>query len=197
MRSLLTTLALALVPLVARAAEAGHGEGEARISLFSGDIGVAFWTVLIFVAVLMVLGKFAWKPLLASMQAREDFIADALQKARDERDLAEQRLAEYEQKLAAARAEASAIVEEGRRDAEAVKARIEATAREEGDKMLARARREIGLASDKAVKDLYSTSARLATEMASRVLEREIRPADHERLLADALSELTEETQAS
>lgn len=193
MRHFLSTLAAVwLLPLAASAAEEAHGAGEAAPSLFAGDAGVAIWTVLIFLLVVFILGKYAWKPLLSSLQAREDFIRDSLQRAREEREQAERRLAEYEEKLAAARAEATALVEEGRRDAEAVKAKIEATAREEGDKLMARARREIELARDQAVKDLHTTSARLATDLATKVLEREIRPEDHERLLAESLRELGE-----
>lgn len=197
MRRFLSTLAAAwLLPLAASAAEQVsaevHGAGEAAPSLFAGDAGVAIWTVLIFLLVVFILGRYAWKPLLSSLQAREDFIRDSLQKAREEREQAERRLAEYEEKLAAARAEATAIVEEGRRDAETVKAKIEATAREEGDKLMARARREIELARDQAVKDLHTTTARLATDLATKVLEREIRAEDHERLLADSLRELGE-----
>ncbi|MGH9380360.1 MAG: F0F1 ATP synthase subunit B [Thermoanaerobaculia bacterium] len=193
MRHLLSTLAAALVlPLAATAAEEAHGAGEAAPSLFAGDVGVALWTLLIFAAVVFILGKYAWKPLLSSLQAREDFIRDSLQRAREEREQAERRLHDYEEKLAAARAEATALVDEGRRDAETVKAKIEAAAREEGDKLMARARREIELARDKAVKDLHTTSARLATDLAAKVLEREIRPEDHERLLAESLRELGE-----
>lgn len=189
-RSLLTLAAVWLLPLAASAAEEAHGAGEGAPSLFAGDVGVAIWTVLIFVLVVFILGRYAWKPLLSSLQAREDFIRDSLQRAREEREQAERRLAEYEEKLAAARAEATALVEEGRHDAEAVKAKIEATAREEGDKLMARARREIELARDQAVKDLHTTTARLATDLATKVLEREIRPEDHERLLAESLREL-------
>lgn len=193
MRRFLSTLSAAwLLPLAASAAEEAHGAGEAAPSLFAGDAGVAIWTVLIFLLVVFILGRYAWKPLLSSLQAREDFIRDSLQKAREEREQAERRLAEYEEKLAAARAEATALVEEGRRDAEAVKAKIEATARDEGDKLMARARREIELARDQAVKDLHTTTARLATDLATKVLEREIRAEDHERLLADSLRELGE-----
>lgn len=195
MRHFLSTLAAAwLLPLAASAAEEAHGAGEAAPNLFSGDAGVAIWTVLIFLLVVFILGRYAWKPLLSALQAREDFIRDSLQKAREEREQAERRLAEYEEKLAAARAEATALVEEGRRDAETVKAKIEATAREEGDKLMARARREIGLARDQAVKDLHTTTARLATDLATKVLEREIRAEDHERLLAESLRELGERT---
>ena len=152
-RALFATTALLMMALPALAAEAEGGEP----SLFSGDIGNSVWTILIFVLVLIILGKFAWGPILKNLQARESFIHEALAKAKRDRDEAEARLKEYEERLATARAEATAIVDEGRRDAEVVKRKIEADAKHEADKMIERARREIHLATDAATSELYSS----------------------------------------
>lgn len=180
----LTGLAAALP---AMAAEAEHAGGHAEPSLFAGDIGNVFWTVLIFALVLFILGKYAWGPLLSSLQAREGFIRESLEKAKREREEAEARLREYEERLAAARTEASAIVEEGRRDADVVKRQIEESARVEAEKMVERAKREIQLATDTATKELYTLSAKLATQMAAKVVGRELTPQDHERLISEAI----------
>ena len=182
---LLTTMAIA-APAMAAEAAGGHGGGGEN-NLFAGDLGNAIWTLVIFGLVVFVLGKFAWGPLLQGLQAREEFIRESLEKARMERETAESRLREYEEKLASARAEASAIVEEGRRDADAVRHRIEATAKQESEAMVERARREIQLATDTATKELYTLSARLATQMAAKVVGRELTPQDHERLIAEAI----------
>ncbi len=162
--------------------------GESNI--FAGDLGNAIWTLVIFGLVLFVLGKYAWGPMLESLQQREKFIRESLEQAKSDREAAEARLKEYEEKLTAARAEATAIVEEGRRDADEVRRRIESEARGEADKMVERARREIQIAQQTAIKELYSTSASLATELAGRVLRREVKAADHERLIAESLDEL-------
>lgn len=180
-----TTAALTLAgPVLAAGGAAGSG------SLFSGDVGNAIWTLVIFVLVLVVLGKYAWGPILTGLKQREDFIHDSLAKAKADRDAAEARLAEYEKRLATARAEASAIVEEGRRDADALRLKIEQDARTEAEKMIERARREIGIAKETAIKELYVQSARLATDVAGRIVARELRPEDHERLIRDSLAEL-------
>lgn len=159
-------------------------------NLFAGDLGNAVWTLVIFVAVVFVLGRYAWGPMLDTLQKREEFIRDSLATAKKEREEAEQRIAEYTKKLDDARTEASAIVEEGRRDAEEVRRRIEEEAREESEKTLARAKREIDLAKQTALKELYTTSATLATDMASRILRKELSPSDHEDLVAQSLAEL-------
>jgi len=179
--ALLALLTTALPALAAEAAEGGEP------SLFAGDLGNSVWTILIFVLVLIILGKFAWGPILKTLQTRESFIHEALAKAKRDRDDAEARLREYEERLASARAEATAIVDEGRRDAEVVKRKIEEDAKHAADEAIERARREIQMATDTATKELYQLSARLATDLAARVIGRELTAQDHERLISEAI----------
>lgn len=175
--------------LLALAAPALATEGEGAVSPFAGDVGTALWTLVIFVLVVVVLGRFAWGPILKTLQAREDFIRQSLEQAKHDREAAEEQLKAYTEKLTAARAEATAIVDEGRRDAEVVKRRIEAEAREEAERVIERAKREIGIAKETAVKELYSLSARLATGIAGRILDCELTGHDHERLIREAIEE--------
>ncbi len=167
---------------------ASGGGGENNI--FAGDIGNVLWTLLIFFLVLVFLGKFAWGPLLDSLKAREDFIRESLETAKRDRDQAEARLKDYDDKLNEARAEATAIVEEGRRDADVLRQRIEDQAQSEAEKMIDRAKREIGIAKETAVKDLYTLSGSLATDIASRIVARELNKDDHERLIDESIAEL-------
>jgi F-type H+-transporting ATPase subunit b len=182
----LLTLTFGAAALPAFAAEEAGG----AITPFAGDVGNALWTLVIFALVLFVLGRFAWGPILKALQSREAFIRESLEKAQADRLEAEARLKEYLDKINAARTEATAIVDEGRRDAEAVRRRIEADAHAEAEKAVERGKHEIELATATAVKELYATSAKLATELAGRILAREINPQDHERLIAQAIDEL-------
>lgn len=181
-----TILGSVVLTSSAWAAEEGQG------NLFAGDIGNAVWTLVIFALVIFVLGRFAWGPLLSGLQQREEFIRRSLQEAKSDREAAETQLREYETKLASAAEEAQGIVETGRREAESLRQGIEERAREEADKMVERARREIELAKQTAIKDLYATSAELAVGVAAKILEREIRAEDHERLIMDSIGELTD-----
>jgi F-type H+-transporting ATPase subunit b len=191
-KSLWVLVAMSLsAPELLRASEPGGS------SPFAGDIGNALWTLIVFVLVILVLGKFAWGPILDALQKREDFIRESLAEAKRDRDQAEARLLEYTEKLNAARAEATAIVDEGRRDAEVVKRKIEEETRAEADKMIARAKREIGIATETAVRELYTTGARLATEVAARILGRELTAEDHERLVAESLEEIRNQAESS
>lgn len=170
-------------------AVAWAAEGE-QGNLFAGDIGNVVWTLVIFVLVIFVLGRFAWGPLLSALQQREEFIRRSLKEAKEDREAAERRLREYEEKISSANAEATEIVEQGRRESEKTRQRIEEQARTESDKMVERAKREIGLAKQAAIKDLYATSADLATEIAARILRRELTARDHERLISESIEEL-------
>jgi F-type H+-transporting ATPase subunit b len=182
-RAVRVQLALMLFPALAVAAE---GEG----SFFSGDIGNAIWTLTIFLLVIFVLGKFAWGPLLSTLQEREKFIRESLEEAKADREAAEARLAEYEEKLREARAEATEIVKEGRRDAEVVRRRVEDDAKEEAEKIVRRARREIEIAKQTAVKDIYGLTARLATSAAAKIVRQDLTASDHERLIRESIAEL-------
>ena len=181
---------LLLLGAVLWALPAAAAEAEEAASPFAGDVGTAVWTLVIFGLVVVVLGKFAWGPILKGLQARESYILESLEKAKREREAAEARLKEYEEKLAQARTEATAITEEGRRDAEVTKNRILQEARQEAEQERERTKREIRIATDTATKELYALSARLATDMAGRIIRKELSPQDHERLIADSIQEL-------
>jgi F-type H+-transporting ATPase subunit b len=189
MKTLLTFMLTLALAAPALAQEAEHGGGGADI--FAGDVGNAVWTLVIFLTVVLVLGKFAWGPILKGLQAREAYILESLEKAKREREQADARLKEYEDKLAQARTEVTALVEEGRRDAEVVKKKILEEARQEAEKERERTKREIQIATDTATKQLYSLAARLATDMAGRIIRKELTPQDHERLIAESIQELS------
>ncbi|MEJ2084797.1 MAG: F0F1 ATP synthase subunit B [Acidobacteriota bacterium] len=182
----LATAAMSFVSVAASMATEEMGE----FSLFAGDLGNAFWTLLIFILVIVVLGKFAWTPLLNSLQRREEFIRASLEEAKNDRETAQARLEEYEQKLTEARTEASSIIDQAKSEAESLRVRLEQQAREDSESMIDRAKREIDIAKQTAVKELYTTSAELATGIAGKILGRELNPADHDRLIRDSIGEI-------
>ncbi|MGD8451147.1 MAG: F0F1 ATP synthase subunit B [Phycisphaerae bacterium] len=167
----------------------GHNEGP-RPALLTFDPGVALWTIIVFVALLILLRTLAWKRLLGALQQREAFIQNSIDEARDQRVEAEKLVADYRAQLEKARAEATAIVEESRRDAEEVRRRLQEEAHKDAEELVARARREIKLAKDTAVKELYDRTADLAVQVATGVIGKELSDADHRRLIDESLAEL-------
>ena len=188
-RSIPVSALLAAVAAVPALAEGGEPGG-----VFAGDLGNALWTLVIFGLVLFVLGRWAWKPILNGLQQREIFIRASLEQAKKDREDAEARLREYTEKLTAARAEATAIVDEARRDADAVRRQIEEQANEEAGRIIERSRREIALATEAAKKELFEVSAALAVDIAGKLLSREIKAGDHERLIRESLDDIDRRT---
>jgi len=156
----------------------------------SFDAQVMLYTVIIFLALLAVLWRFAWGPLMKALEEREQRIAKRISDAEDLRRAAEERFKEYERRLAACKEEAAAIIAEGKRDAEKVHEEIMAAAQAESAKALERAKREIVLAKEAAVHDLREQMVGLVSELAGRVIRREVKPDDHRRLIEEAMTEV-------
>lgn len=174
---------------LAEAAEAG---GHEPPGLFTGDIGNVLWTGLIFLLLLVVLGKFAWRPMLDALNRREQFIRDTLDNARKERSQAERALAEYRELIAKSKAEAQSILDQGRKDAETARQRLHAQAQSEAEQMIQRARQDISLTKQSALQELQNVAADLSVNVASKIIQRNLTPGDQQRLVEESLKQLVQ-----
>ena len=185
MKKLLIAAVLVLTALPLQAAEEG-----AALSPFAGNLGNAIWTLGIFILVVVVLGKFAWGPILGLLQERESFIHKALSDAKRDRDEAEARLKEYAAKLQSAHAEAGTIVEDARRDAERLREEIRQRAKGDADKLVANAERQIQLQTTKALEQIRREAVELSVMLASKIIQRNLTRADNEKLIDEALKQV-------
>ena len=181
---------LLTVALIALAAAPLYAAEEAPLSPFAGNVGNAVWTLVIFVIVVVVLGKFAWGPVLSLLQQREQFIHKSLSDAKRDRDEAEARLRDYAAKLQTAQAEAVAIIEDARRDAERLRQELRQRAKSEADTILKNAERQIELQTTRAVQQIRQEAVDLSVTIASKLLQRNISKDDNEKLIAEALKQI-------
>ena len=187
-RRLLPVVVLVLVALTALPLQAAS-EGPA-LSPFAGNLGNAVWTLAIFVIVVVVLGKFAWGPVLSLLQQREQFIHKSLSDAKRDRDEAEARLKDYAAKLQSAQAEAVAIIEEARRDAERLREELRQRAKSESDTILKNAERQIELQTTRAVQQIRQEAVDMSVAIASKIIQRNISKEDNEKLITEALKQI-------
>jgi F-type H+-transporting ATPase subunit b len=178
--------ALAAFPLHVAAQE----HEAVALSPFAGDLGNAVWTLVIFVIVVIVLGKFAWGPVLGLLRQREEFIYKSLSDAKRDRDEAEARLKDYAAKLQSAQAEASRILDEARRDAERFREELRGRAKTEAETLVANAERQIQLETSRALQQIRSEAVDLSVAIASKLLQRNISKEDNERLIDEALRQI-------
>jgi len=188
----LPVLAGALVAGIAMPVMAGEAGGDAEaLNPVNWRNDLALWTLVVFLVVLAILTKFAWRPLVDGLKKREDEIAGQIAEAQRKNDEARQLLADYEKKLAEAATEVRGLIEQGRRDAEKVGQQLIGKAREEAGIEHQRALQQIESATSAALKELAESSATLAVDLAGKIVGAQLKAADHSRLIDQAVTAFT------
>jgi F-type H+-transporting ATPase subunit b len=184
-----TLLNIALLSLAA--VPAGAQEEGGRPNLLEPHAGLMFWTLIIFVILLVVLSKFAFKPLIAAVEARERSLEEAIEGAKRDREAAAQLLAEQRAQIERARGEAQQFIAEGRAAGEKLRSDMLEQTRQQQEELLARARREIDSERVRAVADLRREAVDLAIAGAGRVIERNLDDQANRQLVESFLSSVT------
>lgn len=181
---LLPALAASLAALPSLAS---GGEGG---SLVDPNPGTIFWTIVTFVILLVLLGRFAWKPLIGAIEAREQSIRGDLEQAATRRSEAESLVAEQRELLTSARRERAAAVEQGKRDAERMKAEILEEARQQREQVLKETQLQVQAGLRKAQADLRGTAVDLAILGAEKLLSVKLDDVAQRRLVEEHLADL-------
>lgn len=180
---------LAGLPGMALAAQGGTG----TTPLFTVNLGTTVWTAIVFLALLGILWRFAWGPILSAIDSREQGIQGAIDEAIARNAEAERLLAEHREQLADARRQGNELIAEAKTAGEKLRKDIEAKAREEGQALIERARDEIERERDAALDTLRRESVELALAAASRLLRENLDAPKDRALIESYLSELQQE----
>jgi F-type H+-transporting ATPase subunit b len=169
---------------------AGHpGEKHETGVPLAPKADLAFWSGVTFVIFVLVLARFAWKPLIAALDLREGKVRGDIAAAEQARLKAEQMLAEHSRKMAQVQDEIRELLAEARRDADHAKSEIITQAQKEAESAKQRAVQEIGRARDSALKDLFDVMATEVAHATQHVLGRSVNAADQDRLIDEALAQ--------
>lgn len=155
--------------------------------LVQPDPGLFVWTILTFLVLAALLAKFAWRPLLAALEARQKTIAAALDDARRAREELERVQQDSARLLTEARREADGIVSRARADADRFREEMKQQAQTQAASIVSNAERQIQKEADKAVAQLRQEAVDLSFSIASKVLGRVVTPADHQHLVDDVI----------
>jgi F-type H+-transporting ATPase subunit b len=159
--------------------------------MFDINLGLSVWTTFVFLSLLGILWKFAWGPMLAAVQAREDGIQETLDQAATERGEAAKLLAEHREQMADARRQAQQMITEGKETGERVRQDIEEKARAEGDTMIERARESIEREKDAALEELRKESVDLALGAAAKLVQESLDARKDRELVMGFIDELS------
>jgi F-type H+-transporting ATPase subunit b len=157
------------------------------MDLILPDLGLLFWTALVFCILLFLLAKFAWKPILSAVNAREQKITEALELAEKTRSEMQALQAENDKILKEARAERDNILREAKEAANQMIEAAKSKSKSEADKIVENARHTINSEKAAAMAELKTHVAALSLEIAEKVIRGELASDDKQKALADKL----------
>ena len=159
------------------------------MDLITPDFGLLFWMVLSFSIVLIVLKKFAWKPVLGAIKEREESIHDALAQAEKAKEEMTKLQAGNEDLLKQAREERDALIKDARDARDKMVNDAKDLAKTEADKIMTSARETIDNEKVAAVAEIKTQVALLSIEIAEKILRDELSAEDKQKKLVNNLLE--------
>jgi F-type H+-transporting ATPase subunit b len=190
MRNLLFTMVLIVLCLAAGPAAAAPEGGGGPPNPLEFRYDTAFWAVVVFVLLLVILRKAAWGPILEGLQKREESILSAVEEAKLARAETVRVSTEFKAKMDQAYAEIPRMMEEARRDAQNLAEEMRTKANQDIQAERARLRREIDMARDQALQEIWNQAAQLATLISAKAIGRSLTEDDHRRLVDEAILEM-------
>ena len=162
------------------------------MDLLTPDVGLLFWTFISFAILFFVLKKFAWKPIVKTVNDRENSIKEALASADAAKREMQNLTANNEKLLKEARVERDAMMKEARELKTKLIADAKEEAKVEGAKMIANAQAAIQSEKKAAIADIKNQVASLSIEIAEKVVTEELSNKDKQlKLVSDLLGDAT------
>lgn len=185
------SLALWAAPSGALGAEGGGG------SPMDFQIIPFIAAILVFGIAFFILNKTAWPKIVSGLEEREKKIREEIYAAEQARKAAQQAQEDYGRELANARAEAQRMIEQTKAEQSRMAADLRLKAEAELNQMRESAMRGIEAAKRAALREIYAEAATLSTQIASKILQREVNEDDQRRLVEESLSQFAGETVGS
>ena len=158
---------------------------EKLINEFS--FGLFFWQLLIFIGLILLLRKFAWKPILHAVNERENSIKDAMSAAEEAKKEFVSIQEDNQKILREARAECEALLKDAHSNGVVIVAQAKAEAKAEADKIIAQAQESIENQKRAALTELKNQVAQISMQIAERVIDSELESKDKQSKLINQL----------
>ncbi len=159
------------------------------MDLLTPELGLFFWTLIAFLSVLFILGKFAWKPILASLGEREKGIADSIATADRIKAEMTQFKAENEKLMAQAREERSVMLKEAKEMKDRIVSEAKEQAKAEANKIIIDAQQQIQQQKMAALTEVKNEIGNLAIDVAGKILRKELSASAGQEAYMQLLSE--------
>ena len=156
------------------------------------SFGLFFWQLAILIVLIFLLKKFAWKPILDSLNSREEGIKDALDSAEKARKEMQNLNADNEKLLHEARLQRDSMLKEARELKEKIVTEASSEAQEKADNIVAQAQITIQSEKNAALAELKNQVAELSIQIAEKVIRKELSSSEQQyRLVEEMLEDVT------
>ena len=152
--------------------------------------GLFIWTIVTFMALLGVLAKFVWRPLMDALDRREDKIRESLENAEKAEVELEMLQHESGEIVARARGEVQSIIAEGKSAAEKMKDEILQTARDKAGGIIGQAQKQIEAEKDKALIEIKTEVVDLSIQVAERLIRKNLSKEDNLAIINESLNKI-------
>jgi F-type H+-transporting ATPase subunit b len=170
---------------------ASHKEGSGN-PLMRIDPGMILWTWIVFIVLLVLLGKFAWKPILKVLDEREKKIRKALEDAEAARLALEEAARKQNQIIGRAEEEAITLIQRARESAANFAMDLKNKAIHDSEKLIEQAKRAIDGEKQKALAELRTEAAEIAIAATSKLLKANLDDERNRKLVKEFINETTQ-----
>ena len=157
------------------------------MALVTPDIGTIFWMLLMFIILLVILKKFAWKPILNALDNREKSIENSLRSADRAREEMEQLKADNEKIMAEARLERDNMLKETKQTSDKILSQAREKASEEARLLIEATRELIENEKSSAVDEIRRQVAELSVDIAEKILREKLKDDRQQQVLVEKL----------
>lgn len=157
------------------------------MQLITPAIGLVFWTLIVFLLLLVLLKKFAWTPILTAVKSREESINNALNSAEKAKEEMASLQSSNEQLLKDAYEQRDELLRTAKTSHDAIVADAKNNAQVAADKIIAKAQAEISAQKNAAVSEIKTQIASLSIEIAEKLLKQELSKESKQKELANTL----------
>lgn len=176
------------------AAEAEGGPPDLNPFKLS-DFGLYVWVSVAFLVVFILLGKKVFPKLEETLADRERRIKESLEQAEDTKRQAERLLEDYRKRVSEVREEANKMIEESRKTADALRKELVEKAEAEAKAIVAKAQQQLSGERERVIGQLEGQLAQWSTDIAARIIGKELTPAAHRDLVDQFIREVDRQSQ--
>jgi F-type H+-transporting ATPase subunit b len=157
--------------------------------LLNPDVGLMIWTIVTFVGLVLILGRFAWKPLLGALEAREERIRADIKAAEENRLSSEKLRQDYDRQLAQVEAKAQELIAQAQKDSQRLRDEMLKAAQDESARLSEKTRQQLAEEQKRLIQELRSEVADISVRAAEKLLQHSVDKKLQDKFVQEALSD--------